>query len=296
MTQTFVGDWPVRYSGSNCYVFEGAPDEKMQELYESVAIELLWNWTGRVFGTATDDVRPARSPIPRINLQSSFEGAGPYPFNPGFGSGRSSVRFEGGGGSGSVMGGGSWLPILFAGFGLGDILCGSCGNQQCYCEPSRINTIHLPGPIVEINSVTIDGVDLVPTAYRLDNKRWLIRQDGNPWPLVNNLDLDTTQVGTWKVNYVRGIPVPIGGQVAAGILACEFAKAAMNDANCALPSRVQTITREGVTIGIIDSFADISKGATGIWAIDSWTQACIQPRKYSSVHSVDTQGTKSWQY
>lgn len=87
-----------------------------------------------------------------------------------------------------------------------------------------------------------------------------------------------TEIDTFQVTYMRGIDVPMGGQVAAGRLACELAKAACGDNTCALPKRVQTITRQGVTVGLLDSFDDVDKGRTGIWLIDSWVASMNIPQ------------------
>jgi hypothetical protein len=92
---------------------------------------------------------------------------------------------------------------------------------------------------------------------------------------------------TWQVDYLLGQPVPIGGQIAAGVLACELAKAACSDGSCQLPQRIQTITRQGVTIAMIDSFDDVSHGATGIWIIDSWVSSIVNTPVPSRVYSPD---------
>jgi hypothetical protein len=52
----------------------------------------------------------------------------------------------------------------------------------------------------------------------------------------------------WAVTYERGVPVPAGGQVAAGTYACEAAKAMTGDTTCRLPRRVQSLVRQGVQL------------------------------------------------
>jgi hypothetical protein len=91
--------------------------------------------------------------------------------------------------------------------------------------------------------------------------------------------------GTWSIEYIAGIPVPKGGQVAAGILAVELGKAALKDSTCALPSRVQTITRQGVTMAILDTFEDLAKGRTGIPRIDMWIQSVNVIRSAATIAS-----------
>jgi hypothetical protein len=127
-----------------------------------------------------------------------------------------------------------------------------------------------------------------PSAYRVMYSRLLVRIDGGVWPSCQNLLGDPeTDPDTFLVEYTKGVPVPVGGQMATGVLACELAKAYCNDSTCRLPQRLQTVTRQGVTIGFQDSFEDLKEGGTGIWAIDSWivTITKVQPR--ASVRSVD---------
>src|SRR3546814_2256809 len=49
------------------------------------------------------------------------------------------------------------------------------------------------------------------------------------WPTCQNMNLADGAEDTWSVTYVKGYAVPKGGQVAAGMLAVELAKAACND-------------------------------------------------------------------
>jgi hypothetical protein len=103
-------------------------------------------------------------------------------------------------------------------------------------------------------------------------------------------DEDNPAANTFQITYQRGVPVPTGGQLAAGLLACEYAKALCNDSSCQLPKRVQSISRQGVTVAaVLDSFDDIDTGHTGIWLIDSWVASVTKsaPRWPSRVYNVD---------
>jgi hypothetical protein len=119
-------------------------------------------------------------------------------------------------------------------------------------------------PVTEVLSVEIDGQ---PVEYNATLPAGLIyRKGGLYWPVD----------GTLVVSYRHGIAPPIGGHKAAVLLAIELAKAYTNDPSCQLPQRLQTVTREGVTVGFQDSFESLDKGRTGIWAIDSWI-ASVNP-------------------
>ena len=99
--------------------------------------------------------------------------------------------------------------------------------------------------------------------------------------------LPTTAPGTFSIAYDYGREVPIGGQLAAGVLACELAKAACRDSSCALPQRIQSITRQGVTVAVLDAFDDIDSGHTGIWLIDSWVSSIVKPLRPGRICSPD---------
>lgn len=274
MTRVAPCDWPVNYAGANCSVFEDSgADSGFQETWEALAIELLWNWTHRIFGTCPVVVRPCK--VDPNEGPSTFEGLGPYPRLTG----KTAI----------------WQPVLLGGEWF-NLYCGRCAKQECWCEPDKQVSLSLPGPIVEVTSVVIEGVTLDPSAYRVEQNRWLIRLDGEAWPETQNLNAAPGSPGTWEVHYTRGVAVPVGGQVAAGTLACELAKGALGDPDCGLPSRVQTVTRQGITVAVVDSFDDIKDGRTGLWSVDSWIAAVTRPRPSASVRSVDHPGTNAWKY
>lgn len=135
-------------------------------------------------------------------------------------------------------------------------------------------------PIVEITEVKVDGLVVDPSLYRLDDQRILTRladSDGtNPgWPHTQRIDLNDTEEGTWSVSYVWGRQPPPMGVVAAAVLACELALACdpENAGQCRLPKKVDTITREGVTMVLSPSdFLDES-GKTGLYEVDMFIRA-----------------------
>src|SRR5439155_25128670 len=125
-----------------------------------------------------------------------------------------------------------------------------CGDN-CSCH--SVEEVVLPGAVTAIVDVTIDGVVLNPSAYRVDNGRLLVRQDGGLWPLCNDLSKPPGQHGTWTVTALYGKPVPSSGRIALGELVCELIKACTDDPSCRLPERLQTLTRQGVTQNFLDA-------------------------------------------
>lgn len=254
-------DWPVSYSAcTECEPLFSMPPSGTAE-FERTAATFLWNWTGQRLGLCEVTVRPCRESC--TEGMSTYYGSGPYPANG--------------------LGTGPWRPVILNGqwYNLG---CARCGDT---CGCTQTPAVVLPGPVDEVSEVRINGAVLAEDAYRVDNYRILVRTDGGEWPACQNLAAGPDEDGTWQVTYTQGIPVPQGGRIAAGILACELAKAACGDKSCGLPQRVQTISRQGVTVAMLDAFDDIDTGHTGIWLIDSWVASVMKPRRRSQVYSPD---------
>jgi hypothetical protein len=215
--------------------------------FERMAVEYLWAWTLNAFGVCRETLRSCRSDCWALESKD--------PLSP-------------------ALVGGQWFNLT----------CGLCGDN---CSCSAPAALRLPGPVVSIDEILIDGAVLPPTAYRVDNQSLLVRMDGGFWPRCQNMSLPPSVPGTWQIAYQRGREVPVGGQIAAGIMACELAKAACRDGTCALPQRIQTITRQGVTMAMVDPFEGLDNGRTGIWLVDSWVASITTPVRAAKVYSPD---------
>lgn len=149
--------------------------------------------------------------------------------------------------------------------------CGCTGGCSCRarCE------VPLPGPVATIDEVRIDGLVLSSTAYRLDSYRGipvLVRTDGECWPECQDMGLGTDQPGTFAVTYRRGVEVPRAGQIAAGELAAEFARACAGQ-DCALPQQLASLSRNGVEVQVADPTALFENGLTGVANVDLFIKA-----------------------
>ena len=273
-----VCDWPVLYPAcSETKVIDwlevGGDSEleetsvKPPEEFEQMAIQLLWAWTGRVFSTCEVKARPGVVSQCEGLQGSTFWGLTQpgegYPSRDGWGVALSGLSH--------------WVRSL----------CGVCGENVCRCHGGA-SVIALPGPVNRVVEVTIDGEVLAPENYKVTAHRWLTRTDGKVWPQGQDYSKSEGE-GTFIVSYLRGVPVPAGGKIAAGALAVQLEKAACAADDCALPQRAQSVTRQGVTVEILDEFEDTLKGRTGIWLVDNWVASVTQPRKASGgrVYSVD---------
>lgn len=126
-----------------------------------------------------------------------------------------------------------------------------------------VYAVKLPRDVVtEIVSVTINGDAF--TSYNLTRSGWLERLDGKPWDMCS---------GATVVTYRHGEPPPLGGVQAAVTLGIELARDMYAVGKCRLPKRVSTVTRQGVTVDIVDSLDILERGGTGLTSVDLWLRA-----------------------
>lgn len=277
--------WPAVYAdceegGCSAYSKWGEQAEAAQALFEAWATDLLWNWTNRVFGLCPVSYRPCRDDCAGAQPYSTFWGRGPG-YDPTF------PRWGTGPASGGGPDAGSWIPVLINGAWT-NVTCGTCLSDLCSCNLDGCKALQLPGPVNSIDEVLLDGTPLPPSSYRLDYHRTLLRVDGGCWPQCQDLAAAPDQPNTWQVSYTKGLPVPIGGQVALGRLACELAKDACGDESCELPAHLTSMTRQGLTMTYDASLEAAQSGLTGIDSIDKWIGSVTRPKQVpSSVRSPD---------
>jgi len=146
-----------------------------------------------------------------------------------------------------------------------------CMPCNCHCHPCACGTwskIDLPTdyPLLDVTSVTIDGVDF--TDFRVDNGKWLVRTDGQRWPSCNNFDLPNNSTPEIVVEYTTGRNPPQELKMAAAELACELKRACEGSASCSLPSNVKSVARRGVAFDLRNVTDLLSEGLTGNPIID----------------------------
>lgn len=159
---------------------------------------------------------------------------------------------------------GTWTPYLLNGE-WHNCMC----RGACCCEPRC--QVRLMGDVDSIVEVTIGGIAVPPSAYRVDDKHWLVRIDGQCWPDCPEMSADTGD-NVFVVTYLRGNVVPFALLNAAATLACEYAKACMG-AECRLSNRVTSISRSGIDISMVNPSDLLDNGLTGLWEVDSVIKA-----------------------
>jgi hypothetical protein len=152
-----------------------------------------------------------------------------------------------------------------------------CGDS---CTCSGYSSITLPEPVVEVVSITVDGAALTPGVdYVTYDNREFVRVGGE-WPRCQDWTV-TGGPGTWIIEAQIGGPVPPGGPMAVGVLACEIAKSCAGQ-DCDLPERVTSITRQGVSFTVNDPKEFLDNGLTGLYIPDrfirTYNPAGIQDR------------------
>ena len=185
--------------------------------------------------------------------------------------------------------GGMYSPVLYAGTWVN-----SCGCPADGCSCTALCRAALPPPVGAVGEVKVDGVVLPPTAYTVQEGRYLIRLDGGCWPACQDLTLPDTDADTFSVTYQNSAPVDGLLSYAAGVLACEFAKACTGAA-CRLPAGVTSVVRQGVAYTVGGGmFPD---GSTGIREVDAvvrlWNPQAI---RQWAIWSPDTgvNGASAW--
>ncbi|QGH75271.1 head-tail adaptor [Mycobacterium phage Quesadilla] len=214
---------------------------------ENLAVQVMFDLSGRQFGLEERTVRPCRQPL------RNHHGAGPV--------------------TSYVV---SWEPQLG---GWLNLPCGCAGA----CREAGPNVVHLPGPVAEVTEVKIAGAVLPPNVWTLEGNL-LYRREG-PWP-SQDLNRPLGDVGTWGVTYRRGIPVPGGADILTGILAKEFLAAiSAGDSKCRLPRTVTAVSRQGVSYRAYDPAVIYANGKTGLPEVDLWL-ASVNPNHLAAAPSV----------
>lgn len=146
--------------------------------------------------------------------------------------------------------------------------CGSlcrCDFDSCGCN--RYPRVFLGFDVVTISQVDIAGEVLDEAAYFFDDGH-LIRTDGGAWPCCQNIGAAIGEPDTFTVTGTVGAEPTALAKRAAVALVSELVKSCVPSETCALPARVTSLTREGVSMAILDPMEFLDQGRTGIYIVD----------------------------
>lgn len=122
--------------------------------------------------------------------------------------------------------------------------------------------------VVKVHTLRdLDGNIIEPSKYYLSDHSTIFGIAGAGW--------SPSQV---EVTYTYGTPPPTAGRAAARVLATELVKLYEDDDTCALPQRVTSISRQGVSYTVLDNQDFIDELKTGIYAIDLFLKT-VNPDK-----------------
>lgn len=128
--------------------------------------------------------------------------------------------------------------------------------------------------LVSVTSCKVDGVSLVAGVdFRIDDNRWLVRLGGKNWPVTQDMTLPSDRPGTFEVEITFGVAPPEIGKLSSAILACEMWKAKCGDKSCRLPSRVQSLTRQGTNLVMINPSDFLQNHRTSIPEVNMFLDA-----------------------
>jgi len=168
----------------------------------------------------------------------------------------------------------------------GDVYDIPSGDYEEYSEltadgMSPESRIKLRGrPVTKIHSIrNKTGLILDPSSYYLVDHSTIHIVAGTPWTPCNT-----------EITYSYGSLPPVAGRMAARLLALEFAKLWAGDDDCALPQRITSVSRQGVSYTILDQQDFIQELRTGLYAVDLFIKS-VNPdgaRAKAKVFSPDT--------
>jgi hypothetical protein len=134
-------------------------------------------------------------------------------------------------------------------------------------------------PVTQVHSVRDRTGKIVnPSRYYLVDHSTLQARSGVPWTPCNI-----------EVTYTYGSPAPAAGRAAARVLATEFIKLWSGSDDCALPQRITSVSRQGVSYTILDNQDFIDDMRTGLYVVDLFLKSANpdKARAKARVFSTD---------
>lgn len=150
-------------------------------------------------------------------------------------------------------------PVVING-GMYNIPVSSHGSSLNNYGIDRTRVFLRGTPVRKILEVVELGKTLPQNSYTLRDKAFIRKNNGLPWVYSNTSEL--------LVTYEFGAKPPSTGKNAAIRLADEFYWYYTNDDKCSLPASLTNITRQGVSVTVLDPQEFLSQGRTGIYDVD----------------------------
>lgn len=247
--------WPTELC---CDIPDGVDEEDVAR-WTAVASQILWALSGRRWGPCPVTVRPCR----RSCVDTDF-----FSFQTGTGTG-------------------PWIPYIGTdGIWRNASVCGC--KSDCSC--SELCEVYLPGPVYDVVSVNVDGVDLVAPDpengvdgdFRVDAPGRLVRTDGECWPSCQDMAAPPGADGTFTVTYRWGLPLDEAAIAAVSELVCHYLRGcAPGSCGCKVNRNLTRVVRQGMEMEMPDPTLMYSEGRTGLPLVDLWLVA-VNPYRLTS--------------
>lgn len=175
---------------------------------------------------------------------------------------------------------GDYSPTVINGM-VGHIRTDRFGGNDFWADGSSTrSTVRLRGrKVIKIQNMRDTAGNFIPaTEYYLADHSMVIATNGATWSPSNI-----------EISYSYGTSPPTAGKAAARLLAIEFVKLFEGDDTCALPDRVTSVNRQGVSFTILDSQEFIDELKTGLYFVDMFLKTTNpdKARARSKVFSPD---------
>lgn len=155
------------------------------------------------------------------------------------------------------------------------------GNDYLGDGTSSRSRVRLRGrKVIKVHTLRDGSGNIIdPTKYYLADHSTIYASPGASWTPTNV-----------EVTYTYGTQPPTAGRAAAKLLAIELVKSYEGDETCALPQRVTSVARQGVSYTVLDDQDFIDNMRTGLYAVDLFLKASNpdKARARARVFSPDT--------
>lgn len=126
-------------------------------------------------------------------------------------------------------------------------------------------------PVQEISEVRVDGEVLDASAWALWGDNILARTDGGTFPCCQPINRDpATDQGTMEISLTIGVAPDEIAQLSVQEIACEIVNAFDDPENCRLPNKVQSLTRQQLSVNFTDPTSALLDGFAGLPLTDLW--------------------------
>lgn len=154
-------------------------------------------------------------------------------------------------------------PFLYNGSYV-NVSCDPCGEDCC--------SLRLPRrPVVSVQEIRVDGEALDGDAWWLDGDT--VRLLSGCWPLTQ-----TCQPSPVEADWTHGLVPPPDAALALGELASELF-AGWTGAACRLPSRLVSMTRQGLTMDFADPTTYLGTNQFGLPITDAFVRS-VNPHNH----------------